>query len=157
MNKRDQLILEYSQDAFFAKDMMAFLCGELIGQGCYRDVFQYALDPRYVIKIQRDCEHFSNVIEFQLWSDIMYTEYKKWFAPCIWMSCDGRILIQRKTMPITKTKRPPERIPYFFSDIKESNFGFIGKQFVAHDYDFSLSKFISFGLNNKTKLWKPHS
>ena len=29
-------------------------CGPLIGDGLYRDVYEYKLDPRFVVKIERD-------------------------------------------------------------------------------------------------------
>lgn len=157
MTRKSELVLQYSQDPFFCQDMFAFMCGDFIGSGIHRDVFQYNLDPKYVVKVQRDVEEFSNIKEFEIWCHVRHTEYKKFFAGCPWLSSNGRIMLQRKTRPLTKTLRPPERIPAFFTDIKDSNFGYIGKQFVAHDYEYSTTMFINAGLNNKTKIYKPHN
>lgn len=156
MNTRDELILNYAKDPFLSQSLLSFLCGKHIGSGCYRDVFEYGLDSNYVIKIQRDLGKFSNIIEWEIWCTLMYTEYAKHFARCKFLSPDGRILIQRKTQPITDKRKAPENIPHFFSDIKDSNFGFIGKQFVAHDYDYSMVKFINSGLTKRTKKYKSH-
>lgn len=157
MTIADEQFLKYSQDPFFCQDMIAFLCGSLIGQGQYRDVFKYNLDDKFVVKIQREAGNFNNIIEWEIWNNMRFTEHKKWFAECSWISGNGRIMLQRKTSPISKTKPPPERIPSFFTDIKNSNFGWIGNQFTAHDYDFTIVKLTSSGLTNKTKLWKTHS
>lgn len=156
MTIRDRLILNYSQDPFFSQDMFAFICGEWIGEGINRDVFEYNLDPRYVVKVQKEAGEFSNIMEFEIWGAVRHTEYKKFFAQCLWLSGNGRIMLQRKTRPLTKTLRPPERIPHFFLDVKDSNFGYIGGQFVAHDYEYSMTQFINTGLNDKTKIYKSH-
>ena len=156
MNPQVELILEKSKDVFFCQDLIAFICGEHIGSGQYRDVFQYNLDPKLVVKIQRDTDSFNNIKEFELWCNVNYTAYEKYFAPCRWISSNGRIMLQDKTTPPTKRKPPPDLIPKCFFDIKESNFGYIGKNFVAHDYDFSLG---NIDVNKKLtfKKWKDHT
>lgn len=157
MTERDFLILEYSKEVFFCQDMFAFICGEKISSGQFRDVFDYNMDPKFVVKIQKESGNFSNILEFELWNYVKGTPYGKYFAPCSWISGNGRILLQRKTKPITKTRKAPDYIPSFFLDVKDENFGFIGTQFVAHDYDFSVEKLVSAGLNNRTKKYKPHT
>lgn len=156
INERNELILKYSQDPFFCQDAISFMCGDLIGSGIHRDVFVYNMDPRYVVKIQNDSSEFSNILEFEVWGYVKETEYAKFFAPCTWMSANGRILIQRRTKPLSEKLRPPEYIPNFFWDVKDSNFGYIGNQFVAHDYEFSVGALIRKGLSKRVKKYKPH-
>lgn len=60
-------------------------------------------------------------------------------------------MLQRKTKPIYTL---PETLPSYFSDIKPDNFGMIGKQIVAHDYAFSLDRFIALTNLNKTRKVK---
>lgn len=141
-------------DEHLCMEFATFICGDKIGSGCFRDVYEYNLDPKCVVKIQRDLSSFNNIMEWEIWCNVLSTEYKKHFAPCVLLSCNGRILIQRKTNPITDEKPAPNNIPHFFTDIKNENFGWIGKDFVAHDYDYSMMKFISGGLNNKTRKFK---
>ena len=156
MQDRNHLLLEYADNPIISYEFLSFLCGDMIGQGTYRDVFQYNIDPRYVVKVQRDFGDFSNIIEWEIWNNVKWTGYKKHFAPCHWISSlGGKILIQQKTQPITARRPAPQKIPAFFTDIKEGNFGWIGKQFVAHDYDYTFIRLID-GLNTREKTWKPH-
>ena len=141
-------------DEHLCMEFATFICGNKIGEGQFRDVYEYNLDKRYVVKIQRDLSSFNNIVEWEIWCNVMYSEYKKHFAPCLWMSSNGRIMIQRKTSPITDKRPAPKDVPYFFADIKNENFGWIGKDFVAHDYDYSMIRFVSNGLNNKTRKFK---
>lgn len=149
-------MFKYSQDAFLCMDIITLMCGELLGEGTHRDVFVYNMDPRYVVKIQHTTDVFSNTLEFELWNYVKDTSYGKFFAPCLWLSANGRILIQKRTKPLTDKLRPPEFIPNFFWDVKDSNFGYIGKQFVAHDYEYSVVNLIQKGLSNKVKKYKSH-
>lgn len=34
------------------KDFFAFMCGDLIGSGAHRDVYEFAPDPRFVLKFE---------------------------------------------------------------------------------------------------------
>ena len=131
------------------------IVGTHIGSGCFRDVYEHVTNKNWVVKIQRD-NSFSNILEFELWCSIKDTKYAKWFAQCHWMSNNGKVLIQEKIKPITKknSKNIPKTIPYFFTDVKKSNFGFRGTQLVCHDYDYSIDMFISNGLNKKTRSSK---
>lgn len=155
MNYRDEFILKKSQDPFFCNDLIGFICGDHIASGTFRDVFEYNLDPKLVVKIQRDKDSFNNIIEFEIWNEVRFTPFEKFFAGCRWISIGGRVMLQEKTKPITKTRRPPELIPTCFADIKEDNFGFIGNRFVAHDYDFSLG-LLDLSKQPRMKKWKSH-
>lgn len=109
------------------------LIGKKIGSGCYRDVYQCKLDYSLVVKIEKDKGDFHNIREWQIWKEVEYTDNAKWFAPCVSISPDGKVLIQKK-VEIGRKKDYPEKIPEFFTDIQVPNFGFIGKQLVCLDY-----------------------
>ena len=115
------------------KDFFWLMCGEQIGSGASRDVYSFAQDPRYVIKIETGAQSFSNVREWGVWNDAkeMGPDISKWLAPCKAISACGIVLIQERTKP---AKTYPEKIPSWMTDTKRSNFGMIGRRFVAHDY-----------------------
>lgn len=132
--------------------IMDMVVGDYIGSGTFRDVYQHNINKDYVVKLQRE-EHNSNVIEFEIWCNVSETPYAKWFAPVRWISDNGKVLFQEKVEPITEKNQHliPDNIPYFFTDLKPSNFGFIKKQLVCVDYDYSLIRFIDNGLTKRTR------
>ena len=120
-----------------ALDFVTSICGHYIGSGSYRSVFDYNLDDRYVVKIE-PCNTNCNMVEYMIWDEVKglinnLEWVKKWFAPVKWISPNGRILIMRKTTQ-KPNKKMPEKIPAFLWDIRADNFGWIGKNFVCHDY-----------------------
>ena len=120
-----------------ATDLAASLCGEKLGAGAFRSVHNYNLDPKYVIKIE-PLNTQCNVTEYMLWNEIQHLTgplawVKDWFAPVKWISPNGRLLVMEKTKVIPSRKKPT-RIPKFMWDVKEENFGWIGKNYVCHDY-----------------------
>ena len=120
-------------------DLITSLCGEHLGTGVFREVYDYNLDDKYVIKIEPENTN-CNIIEYMIWNEVKglinNSEWvKKWFAPVKWISPNGRILVMRKTIDCGEKKKPlPEKIPAFFWDVKLDNFGWIGNDFVCHDY-----------------------
>lgn len=127
-------------------DLILSLCGERIGSGVYRTVYNYNLDDKYVIKIERNSTD-SNSSEHLLWNEIKglcgeLEGVKKWFAPVLWMSPNGKILVMQKTEEKPSKERPRE-VPAFFTDLKWDNFGWIGNKFVCHDYGI-IFKFIKY-------------
>lgn len=119
------------------KDFFALMTGECLGWGQFRKVYVLATDPRWVIKFETGAQSFSNIVEWNLWNDAqhMHEDVRKWLAPCRMISPCGSILIQRRT---TKATTFPDKVPAWMTDIKKSNFGMIGRQFVAHDYGNNL-------------------
>ena len=121
-----------------AYDFVTTICGEHIGTGVFRSVFEYNLDSKYVVKI----EPFNtgcNLIEYMIWKEVEGLKgdlawVKKWFAPCEWISPNSRILLMRRTQEEDKGKVKPEKVPKFFWDVKWDNFGWLGKNYVCHDY-----------------------
>lgn len=135
--------------------IMDMVIGEYIGSGSFRDVYGHATNPNWVVKIQRNPGEFSNVIEYEIWSTVAYSEeHKKWFAPIHWMSDNGKVIIQERVRPITDINEVPDKIPHYFTDIKKENFGFIGNQLVAVDYDYSLIRFANAALTTKMRSAK---
>ena len=95
------------------------------------------MNEDFVVKVLREdaVSSFANVKEWAIWEEIEYRkDIKKWFAPCERITDDGKILIQKKVR-IRDIENYPEKIPSFFVDVKQENFGFIGKQLVCFDYN----------------------
>lgn len=116
-------------------DFVNLFCGELIGRGVARDVYEYAIDDTKVIKVETAAESFQNATEWQVWREVEYTKWARWFAPCHWISPCGIVMIQSRTQPIS---RAPKEVPNFFSDLKLDNFGKLKGRVVAHDYGLNL-------------------
>lgn len=133
------------------EDFIAMICGEHIGGGQYRAVYEHKLDPELVVKIEAEGT-FCNVEEWRIWSEVRsIPQAARWFAPCEAISPGGTILIQRRTTPV-QLKRLPERIPYFFTDLKVGNWGRIGRRVVCHDYACHLLP-INAGRMKKAEWW----
>lgn len=124
-------------------DMVISMCGKHISEGSFRSVYEYALDDKYVIKLE-NTESNCNVVEHMIWDEVKWLTgdlewVKNWFAPVKWISPNGRVLVMEKTVPHVETtgkrgKKRPEKIPAFLWDIKHTNFGWLGKHYVCHDY-----------------------
>lgn len=124
-------------DATIERDFFHFMCGELLGCGQFRDVYAFAHDPNWVVKIETGAQSFSNVREWDLWHDALHMgkEVTDWLAPCKTISACGCVLMQRRTKP---AKTFPDKLPAWMTDTKKQNFGMIGRRFVAHDYGNNL-------------------
>jgi hypothetical protein len=110
------------------------LIGQPIGEGCYRKVYQHAMNPKAVVKVEEDAGKFSNVTEWELWREVMdYPKLNRWLAPCLWISPKGMILIQAKTTPCSHNDLP-DKVPSFFTDLKRENWGWCEGRLVCHDY-----------------------
>lgn len=132
-------------------DLILSLCGKKIGSGSQRYVYEYNLDKKYVIKIEPNSTE-SNITEYMLWDEVKGLRgdlewVKEWFAPILWMSPNGKILVMERTYEESKIRgknlERPKEVPAFFSDLKYDNWGWIGNKFVCHDYGF-LYKFIKY-------------
>lgn len=128
-------------------DLILMLCGEKIGSGSYRSVYEFNLNPKkYVIKIEpmsTDC----NLTEFMLWDEIRGLKgnlewVKNWFAPILYCSPNGKVIVMERTNPMPFKNRP-DKVPSFFTDVKFNNFGWIGNRLVCHDYGF-INRFIEY-------------
>jgi len=134
------------------------MCGELIGQGLYRDVYILKQNPAFVVKIERDMTggNFANAMEWR-----NYINNKEWkfladyLAECIAITQTGQVMIQRRVEHRSK-KEYPKMIPAMFTDTKYKNFGWTGAgKFVCCDYSFIPFFTIKVGHNSmkKAKWW----
>ena len=130
---------DHGKDLYVKNDFFRMLCGELLGTGSARSVYQSVLDDHLVFKFETKANSFQNVIEWETWERIKETEFAKWFAPCVAISPCGSVLIMQKT---TRSANHPDKVPGFFTDLKCANFGIlVGKNagdFVCHDYGVHL-------------------
>lgn len=135
-------------------EALDLLCGTFLGSGMSRKVYECALMPGYVVKIEED-SCFQNIFEYETWSQVGYTPYAKWFAKVEWISKNGLILIQERTRP-AEVEEMPRRLPVWLTDTKKTNYGIIKrnnkKLFVCHDY--GTNSLIENGLKSK-QTYKP--
>lgn len=124
------------------KECFQTLCGDYLGTGLSREVYQCAFDPTLVIKIEsKDGDsYFQNVREWTLWRDAVRVGVRasKWFAPCVFISPCGLYLVQKKCIPLGADKLP-RRVPVFFTDIKRDNWGDYNGRPVCYDYAINLA------------------
>jgi hypothetical protein len=126
-----------SQNTNVHRDAFWLLCDWSIGRGMSREVFTSEVLKDCVVKVEDSCGHFQNVLEWETWNRIKWTDYAKWFAPCEYISPNGTILVMKKTLP-AQDKMYPKQMPIFFSDFKRTNYGLFNGKLVCHDYGTSL-------------------
>jgi hypothetical protein len=130
-----------SSEAF--EEAFNLLCGDLIGRGMSRTVYECALLPDCVVKIETDPHRFQNVIEWETWRMVESAAASRWFAECKWISPNGKVLVQERTRPPAPLEFL-EKVPVWFTDLKRTNWGMSktnreDKQYlVCHDYGTSL-------------------
>lgn len=131
------------------EDAFNLLCGELLGEGIHRKVFECKLRPELVVKVEQDeRRYFANVFEERFWTEHEhYSKVAAWLAPCEFLSPDGRLLLQRRVDPLPSGYELPERVPSFVTDMKRSNFGLLDGRLVSVDYSMFL-------MNPSTRLKK---
>lgn len=123
------------------EDAFNLLCGNKIGSGIHRDVFECRLRPDLVVKVEivETWRYFANVHEMKFWNDNEYRkDITKWLAPCEYLSPDGRILLQRRVDPIGSKTRLPDKLPAFLTDVKKDNYGLLDGRLVCFDYALSI-------------------
>lgn len=114
------------------------VCGNLIGSGKFRDVYELKGNPDYVVKFERDpsLARFANVCEWINWKDNYEWDYLyPWLCPCVDITETGQFLIQRRAQPL-KPDQLPEKVPSLFTDLKPENFGWLENRIVILDYSF---------------------
>lgn len=136
---------ELAISEFLKNELFGAVCGKLLGSGSARQVYEHKFDPTVVIKFELNAGSFQNIIEWETWQRIVkIEELAKWFAPCVMISPNGAVLVQRRTRPASQY---PDKVPAFFTDLKLQNFGVIASpeaddntqgQFVCHDYGLHL-------------------
>lgn len=129
-------------------DISTLFCDQLLGQGMSRTVWSSLLLPDCVIKLEERAGFFQNIIEWETWQRVKYTEYSKYFAICHFISPNGVVLVQERTIP-PRPEELPNYMPNFLCDLKIDNFGFSSHKdrkldkdhksvLVCHDYGTNL-------------------
>ncbi len=112
--------------------------------GAYRVVFTPTCTEDIVIKISVSDDTNKNVIEMENYRFLCnhYPTIAEYYAPCIDISSNGKVLIQKRMDTLYKrgmlSKNMPKKVPAAFclDDCHSKNFGFIGDQLVCCDYSF---------------------
>jgi len=123
------------------KDTFNMFCGDKIGSGIHRDVFECKLRPEFVVKVEHNeiYRSFANVKEMQFWCDWRYYQpVAKWLAPCEFLSPDGFVLLQKRCEPLPRNFEFPSKMPKFLTDIKPENFGLLDGNLVCLDYALTI-------------------
>lgn len=123
------------------KDAFNLLCGEKLGSGVHRTVFECRLRPELVVKVEDsgDWRYFANVQEQKFWNDhSFYKAVSQWLAPCEYLSPDGRLLLQRRVDPLPAKAKLPDKLPAFLTDVKRSNWGMLDGKLVCCDYAMTI-------------------
>jgi hypothetical protein len=112
------------------------LLGSKINNGTSRTVYEFPMDENLVVKVEQK-GMFANVKEYDFWSQIKHTKLEKFYAECVWLSDDGKVLIQERTTPITEDLMP-KKVPEFMTDCSCDNFGkTVDGRIVCIDYSMN--------------------
>lgn len=126
------------------EDAFNLLCGELLGSGIHRKVFECRIRPDLVVKVEDNSPKyawraFANVHEMTFWEDhTMFEPVRRWLAPCEWMSQDGLILLQKRVSPLPRDYDLPKQMPTFLTDLKPANYGLYEGRLVCVDYSTTV-------------------
>lgn len=127
------------------KEAFWLLADRLVGSGIDRQVYTSRLLPDCVIKVEEGSRSFQNVIEWETWQWVKDTAFKRWFAPCRFISPCGLVLVMERTTE-PAIRQYPDKMPVFLTDFKRPNYGMLNGRLVCHDYglhhlmDHGLSK-----------------
>jgi hypothetical protein len=112
------------------------LCGEELGRGIHRTVFECKLDPTLVVKVEHNEEErsFANAFEFRNWDTWGWSsDIAEWLAPVVEISPCGLVLLQRRTIDL-RPEELPTSLPEFLTDHKPQNYGLFEGRVVCRDY-----------------------
>jgi hypothetical protein len=122
------------------QDLVTLVCGQYLGSGSSRQVYVFAPNPTYVIKLQVDTGTFQNQREWKVWQDFRYSDGQKWLAPIDYISDMGAWMLQKRTQPVTlaQLQRRLPRVPKYLTDLKVGNWGTYNGKIVCHDYGTAI-------------------
>lgn len=147
MNNKIEVYQDIVKNELITLEMLDMILGKYLGRGIHRKVFEYALNKRYVVKLD-DSDVGANFLEYNVWQHIKYTKYAKWFAPIKSISSNGIILLQEKCSKLESWEYP-KKVPAFFTDTHSGNFGKLNGQPVCFDYACTL--LMEKGMTNEMK------
>jgi hypothetical protein len=126
--------------------LFTLICGEKLGEGIARSVYEYRPDRSKVVKFEMGSYDFQNVAEWLAYEEATPAA-RKWLAPCIDISEHGQILIQMRVDPLLIA---PKKVPAFLADIKPDNWGLLDGHPVAIDY--GRNRLHEFGFKEGMKM-----
>lgn len=109
------------------------IVGDHLASGAFREVFHYAPDDRYVVKVELTQCLFYNIMEWRIWNFFQKKPLGKWLVPCHRISMGGTFLIQHKATDVFGPDLP-EEVPELFCDLKQRNWGRYKGRVVCLDY-----------------------
>lgn len=131
-------------------ETVSIIGGNMIGMGASRSVYEVKGTDRWVLKVEIHSGMFTNACEWRNFVNSKQTPFKDWLCPCLTISENGIILIQRRAKITHLNDDMPERIPSCFTDLKAENFGYIGDRFVCVDYPYLIT---NTSRMKKAKFW----
>lgn len=126
------------------EDAFNLFCGDLLGSGIHRKVFECKLRDDLVVKVEDNepkyaWRAFANVHEMTFWEDHkLFEPVARWLAPCEWMSPDGLVLLQKRVAMLPLDYELPKRMPTFLTDFKRENYGLYEGRLVCVDYSTTI-------------------
>ena len=127
------------------QELAAFMLGKQLGGGMRRDVYQCALRPEWVIKVERLDRSFGNAREWYVWQEThkfgMFADLRQYLCPCVAISGSGSFLLMEKARVCTLADIPklPKTVPGDFTDLQVENWGQLPNgKYVCIDYDSLL-------------------
>lgn len=135
---------------FIFEEAFNLLCGDKIGAGMSRTVYECRLHRDCVVKVEDpDSGDRQNWLESATWD--MARNFgdgpaTRWLAAIRWASPRGSILLMERTRPPSDAEfAAVEKLPCWLTDLKRSNWGMAksrkdGKEWlVCHDYGTNLA------------------
>lgn len=95
-------------------------CGEYLGEGVQRIVYEYKGREDLVIKFLKKPGTDHNRTEFDNWMKYKHTDRATWLAPCLYLSEDERFLVQKKVIPVDAS---PEEVPDWIKVLSDWDVG----------------------------------
>lgn len=126
------------------------MLGKLINKGNTRIVYEYELNPEYVIKVAiGEYGYKSNRYEWSIWS-VNSADTTQWLVPCIEVFEGYKYLIMERGIPISDSNDNPHKIinnipNWLCNDIMLSNW-------VYHDNKPKLCDYGNINIINRLKL-----
>lgn len=123
-------------------EIVRLFCGDLLGRGQDRDVYEHTQDPKRVVKVERSAGAFQNVIEWETWNQVKHMALADYLAPCHAISSCGVVLIQTRVQPLPPKGDPLLKhlvMPEYLGDFKRSNYGVLNGNVVACDYGSNVA------------------
>jgi len=146
------MLLSENGDAVI-NDFGSLFCGERLGNGIGREVYEMATDATKVVKIETAARSFQNIAEWELWRQVKDTRHAKWLAPCHHISPCGIILIMDRTEPLRRGECP-KRVPDWLTDFHRGNWGMLNGRVVCHDYGYTRLVYEGLRCGMTTPDWK---